>query len=73
MSIPEQEFQFANKKEREHFEFLDSLRTSGQTNMYGAGPYLVKRFRSLSEARARKILVKWIETFTDRGCPGRDD
>lgn len=28
----------------EHLEYLDELRESGVTNMYGAGPYLVREF-----------------------------
>ena len=28
----------------EYFEFLDDLRETGATNMYGAGPYLRSEF-----------------------------
>jgi hypothetical protein len=46
----------------EHLEFLDNLRKSGKTNMFGATPYLVKRF-CLKEKEARQILSYWMETF----------
>lgn len=43
------------------FEFLDNLRDSGETNMYGAAPYLVREF-GLTHKRAREVLVLWMES-----------
>ena len=48
-----------------YFEFLDELRESGETNMFGAAPYLVGAF-ALSEHEARRTLVEWIMTFDER-------
>ena len=53
----------ANEK---YYEFLDNLRESGVTNMFGATPYLVKAFSDLSEVKAREILRNWMKTFSDR-------
>ena len=47
---------------REHLEFLDELRESGVTNMYGATPYLVDKF-DIEEKIARQILTYWMLTF----------
>lgn len=58
----------------EYFEYLDDLRESGETNMYGAAPYLVREFPSLDTREARQILVAWQKTFDgessaeDRAC-----
>lgn len=45
-----------------YFGFLDYLRTSGVTNMYGAGEYLVSEF-GISKAEAKTVLVAWMTTF----------
>lgn len=52
----------------EYFEYLDMLRESGVTNMFGATPYLVEEF-GLSKAEARKILLEWMRTFSERHPP----
>ena len=54
-----------NSADDDYFEYLDELRISGVTNMYGAGAYLEKDF-GLSKREARTILTKWMETFSDR-------
>lgn len=46
----------------DHLEFLDNLRDSGETNMFGAGPYLEAEF-NLVRPVARKILMYWMESF----------
>jgi hypothetical protein len=48
--------------EDEHLAYLDALRESGVTNVFGAPPYLQEEF-GLSRAEARAILVYWMETF----------
>ncbi len=53
-----------------YFSFLDVLRESGVTNMYGATPYLTDAFPELSSDKARKILAKWMETFAERHKTG---
>lgn len=44
---------------REEFLFLNRLRESGATNMFGASPYLAKAF-DLDKREASDILVEWI-------------
>lgn len=46
----------------EHLNYLDNLRESGITNMFGAAPYIEKRFK-VSQVLARKILLYWMESF----------
>ncbi len=48
-----------------YFQYLDELRDSGVTNIYGAASYLSAEF-GLSESRARGILTEWMRTFSDR-------
>ena len=49
----------------DHFEYLDDLRESGVTNMFGAGPYLQHEF-GLSRNDAREVLKEWMFTFEAR-------
>ncbi len=53
----------------EHLEYLDELRDSGDTNMFGAIPYLMEEFPKLSKKDAGIILTYWFQTFLDRN-PG---
>jgi hypothetical protein len=45
-----------------YFKFLDALRESGATNMFGAGAYLTEAFE-IPKGDAGKILRTWMETF----------
>lgn len=47
----------------EHKEFLDNLRESGVTNMFGAAPYLEEEF-GLDSKEAKAILAEWMRTFS---------
>ena len=49
----------------EYFAYLDTLRESGGTNMYGTGRYLMARF-GLSRKVAQAVVLKWMETFESR-------
>ena len=49
----------------EHLEFLDDLRESGATNMFGARPYLQQAFGFNSED-SLKALRFWMDTFSKR-------
>lgn len=49
----------------EYFEYLDDLRESGVTNMYGASPYLVEEF-GVDLSTAQRILIEWMRTFNER-------
>lgn len=51
---------------QDQLEFLDALRESGVTNMFGAAPYLVQEFPELTAQESRKVLVDWMETFAER-------
>lgn len=43
--------------------FLDELRESGTTNMFGARPYLMEEFGLLTEKEASACLGYWMKTF----------
>ena len=45
------------------FEFLDGLRESGVTNMWGAPAYVEKRFPDWGGDKAGKAFLLWKETF----------
>lgn len=47
-----------------YFTFLDNLRESGVTNMYGASSYLTDAF-DISKSDAMNVLGRWMETFGD--------
>jgi len=47
---------------KEHKKFLDELRESGKTNMFGAGSYLEEEF-GLDKYEARAVLSEWMRTF----------
>ena len=52
----------------EHLEYLDELRVSGVTNMFGARPYPVRHFEMTDEKEAGNILSYWMKSF---GNPDR--
>jgi hypothetical protein len=45
-----------------HLQYLDKLRESGVTNMFGAAADLVKKF-GLDRQTAKDILLYWMKTF----------
>ena len=47
---------------KEYFIYLEQLRRSGVTNMFGAAPYLADEF-GLEMGVARNILVSWMENY----------
>jgi len=49
------------------FDFLDELRESGKTNMFGAVPFIVERF-NITKYDAQRHLIKWMETFPRPGA-----
>jgi hypothetical protein len=51
---------------KEYLRYLDALRESGKTNMYGAAPYLREMFPELDRAQARAVLAEWMRTFARR-------
>ena len=46
----------------EYLTYLDNLRSSGRTNMFGAVQYLVLELK-LSQALARQTWEYWTKTF----------
>jgi len=47
---------------KEVFEYLDGLRESGETNMFGARVYIVNEF-SIEKSKAGKLLSAWMKSF----------
>jgi hypothetical protein len=47
---------------KKYFNYLESLRDSGETNMWGAAPFLSQEF-DLSYKQATYVLVEWIKSF----------
>lgn len=58
----------AESKLAERFRFLDDLRESGITNMYGAAPFVQGEF-SISYDAACKTLQAWMQTFSHDKSP----
>lgn len=50
---------------QKYFSYLDRLRESGETNMWGAVPYLQREFPELGfdKAHAREIHSAWMKSF----------
>lgn len=57
-------------KIRPEFEFLNQLRESGQTNMFGAVPYLMDEF-DIERDEAREVLLDWMQWVEEN--PGNRD
>ncbi len=49
----------------EHLQFLDGLRETSVTNMYGTGEYIQDEF-GVSRVEARAILGYWMESYSER-------
>ena len=45
---------------REEFTYLNRLRESGATNMFGAVPYLMDEF-DIERDEAREVLLDWMQ------------
>ena len=55
------------KFDEAYYRYLDNLRLSGETNMYGARPYLMRVFPELDRKTAAEVLSDWMKTFGKRG------
>ena len=53
-------------QEREVLEFLNMLRDSGATNMFGAAPYIEEEF-DLNSKESKSLLMLWMANFNDEG------
>lgn len=58
---------FSAKRWAQFFDFLDELRESGVTNMFGSAPYVMEAF-SLGRDDASHVVGRWMKTF-DREIP----
>jgi hypothetical protein len=47
---------------QEIHEFLLELRDSGETNMFGASPYLQQEF-GMTQYEAKDALLEWMQSF----------
>jgi hypothetical protein len=59
---------FPKPEMNQYLDYLDIVRESGVTNMFGATPYLMVEY-DLEHDEARAILVFWMETFSQRHPP----
>lgn len=50
----------------EHLTYLDKLRESGDTNMFGAVPFIEAEFWRLTRDEAKELLTYWMKTFATR-------
>lgn len=48
----------------EYFEYLNELRESGVTNMFGAGKFLEYEF-GVSRYEAKDIVLAWMKQFKE--------
>ena len=53
-----------SKQEQVNY-FLDELRESGVTNMFGAAPYIIEEF-GVTRQEAKDLLLNWMQTFEER-------
>tara|TARA_R100000988_G_C3866611_1_gene101781 strand:+ start:355 stop:555 length:201 start_codon:yes stop_codon:yes gene_type:complete len=53
-----------NEEWIEYYVYLEELRQSGETNMFGASPYLESVF-GLSRREAIKVLANWMENYNE--------
>lgn len=49
-----------------YYDYLDALRESAVTNMFGARPYLMEEFPDLSADEALDILKAWMHQPRDQ-------
>ena len=55
------------QQEQEVFQFLNGLRDSGATNMFGARSYIQEEFPNLSQQEATSLLALWMDNFQSNG------
>ena len=54
------------EQEREVLEYLNTLRESGATNMFGATPYIIEEFQ-IGSIESRRLLSLWMNNFNENG------
>jgi len=50
------------ENKEEMFEYLELLRETGETNMFGASPYLQQAF-DIGRHEAKSVLMEWMKTY----------
>ncbi len=58
---------------QEHLTYLDELRESGATNMFGATVWLMAEYPELEKKEAKEILLYWIKNFDEKGTKIKDE
>lgn len=53
-------------QEKEVLEFLNGLRNSGSTNMFGAAPYISEEF-GYDKTKSRELLSLWMNNYKEDG------
>jgi hypothetical protein len=57
------DFYIMQIEKSEMFEYLDTLRESGVTNMFGAGQYLEQAF-DIDRREAKTVLLEWMNQYS---------
>ena len=52
--------------EKDSLKYLNELRISGATNMWGASPYVEAEF-SIERKESNRLLTLWMENFNEEG------
>ena len=50
---------------KDYYLFLEELRKSGVTNMFGAAPYLQEQFPELDARGAKDVLLNWMNNYDE--------
>lgn len=53
--------------EKNVFSFLNGLRETSVTNMFGAVPYIRQAFPDMPKFAAKKLLLLWFEVYNEEG------
>ena len=56
-----------SEESSKYFIYLNELRESGITNMFGAAPFLEDEFPELNRQEAKDVLMKWMDSFDESG------
>ena len=54
------------EQEKEAMEFLNFLRNTGVTNMFGSAPYVQEEF-GIEKKEARRLVSLWMSNFNEEG------
>lgn len=54
------------EQEKEAMEFLNLLRNTGVTNMFGSAPYVQEEF-GIDKNEARRLVSLWMSNFNEEG------